>query len=179
MKRTTLKQALRRLKDLKQGFQRYIAENYEQRAKDCLTCETQGACCRDAHFVNVHITRLEAEAVRRTLDRLPAEKRAEIYARSRETVRRYGLGADGDTFSRTYACPLFEPGTGCLVHREAKPLPCIAHACYERERDQPPGHLQADREKRVERLNTAVWGNAWNWLPLPVWLDEPDADEGS
>ncbi len=34
----------------------------------------------------------------------------------------------------------------------------------------PPAALQWRTETRVERLNTQVYGVAWAWLPLPVWL---------
>jgi hypothetical protein len=172
MKRRTLNQALKGLNTLKRRFQKFIKENYEVRAKDCATCEVRGICCTDAHFVNVHITRLEAVAIRKTLEKLPPEKRDEVYRRNRATIDKYDLKADGDTFAKTFACPLFEKGTGCLVHKEAKPLPCIQHACYERNEDLPPDELQSVEEKKVECLNTQTYGNAWNWLPLPVWLEK-------
>src|SRR6186997_288376 len=121
--------ALEKLHELKTDFTERIKSEYEHRAKSCATCETPGACCLDAHFVNVHITRLEAKAIRSVIDRLPEVHRAEIQARIEETISRYQLNAEGDTFSKTYACPLFEKGIGCLVHERGKPLPCITHAC--------------------------------------------------
>ena len=74
MKRPSEKQALARLQKVKDAYRETIAGGYEHRAKSCLTCETKGACCLDAHFVNVHITRLEAAAIRGVLDNLPAAK---------------------------------------------------------------------------------------------------------
>ena len=97
----------------------------------CAACETPGACCLDAHFVNVHITRLEAAAIGKVLARLPKEQREKVYQRIEDAVETYELSAEGDTFRQKFACPLYEKGTGCLVHHEGKPLPCIQHACYE------------------------------------------------
>jgi hypothetical protein len=173
--------ALARLQRLKVSYQSFVKTNYEHAAEDCRTCPTRGLCCTDAHFVNVHITRLEAIAVRETLARTPrlseAGKRA-VYRRAHEAVERYHLSAAGDTFKQTYSCPLYEPSVGCLVHRRAKPAPCIQHACYENWEDLPPASLQARTEHRVEQLNTEVYGAAWSWLPLPLWLTlvDPEAD---
>ncbi|MBV9957477.1 MAG: hypothetical protein JO360_03615 [Acidobacteria bacterium] len=155
--------------------------NYEHRAEDCATCPTRGVCCTDAHFVNVQITRLEAVAMRETLERTPrltdAERRA-VYARARLAVERYGLRASGDTFAQTYACPLYDTQAGCLVHRRAKPAPCIQQACYEDWPDLPPANLQTRTEHRVEQLNREAYGAAWAWLPTPLWLTlvDPEAD---
>jgi hypothetical protein len=172
MKRLMLNKAIKRLKSLKSNYQELIKKNYEYRAKDCQTCETQGICCTDAHFVNVHITRLEALAIKKTLEKLPIQKQKEIFSRNEKTIEKYGLISGGGTYSNKFACPLFEKGTGCLVHKEAKPVPCIQHACYENKADLPPEELQTGQEKNVERLNTQTFGNAWNWLPLPVWLEK-------
>jgi hypothetical protein len=123
--------------------------------------------------VNVHITRLEAVAIRETIARTPRlteDERCAVYARARAAVERYELSASGATFAQTFACPLFVKGTGCLVHRRAKPAPCIQHACYEVWADVPPLSAQWREERRVERLNSEVYGAAWAWLPLPVWL---------
>ncbi len=162
------KKALSRLHALKSAFAARISSAYEHRAKDCMTCETKGACCLDAHFVNVHITRLEAAAIRRTLGRLSSEKQSEIFKRVEKTISDYGLTENGDTFSKTYACPLFEKGVGCLVHREGKPLPCIAHACYENKEDLPPDELLAEQEGQVARINELTYRQPATWTPLPV-----------
>jgi hypothetical protein len=171
MKMLSETQALTELQRLKKAYQSFIKTNYEHRAADCETCPTKGACCLDAHFVNVHITRLEAVAIRKTLSKLDAEKQKEIYERAKETVEKYDLKSTGDTFAQTYACPLFEKGVGCLVHTEGKPSPCISHACYENETDLPPENLQLEVENQIERLNKRVYGSFENWLPLPVWLN--------
>jgi hypothetical protein len=174
-------EASARLKRGKAAFQTHIKFNFEHRAVDCRVCPTPGVCCTDAHFVNVHITRLEAVAIRETLERTPrltdVERRA-VYGRAREAVARYGLSPAGDTFAQTFACPLFVKGTGCLVHQRAKPAPCVQHACYNDWSDVPPLDLQWREEHRIEQLNTEVYGAAWEWLPLPVWLTliDPDAD---
>jgi hypothetical protein len=138
-------------------------------------------CCTDSHFVNVHITRLEAVAMRETLIRTPRLTEVEcraVFQRARETVALYDLRASGDTFAQTYSCPLYDSNSGCLVHRRAKPAPCIQHACYENWEDLPPAQLEARTEHQVEQLNRQVYGNAWAWLPTPVWLCliDPDSD---
>ena len=175
------REALAQLQRVKASYQSLIKLDYEHAAEDCRTCPTRGVCCTDAHFVNVHITRLEAVAIRETLARTPrlndAGRRA-IYQRAGEAVRRFNLSATGDTFSQTYSCPLYEPSVGCLVHARAKPAPCIQHACYENWEDLPPASLQARAEHRIEQLNVEIYGAAWAWLPVPLWLTlvDPEAD---
>lgn len=176
------REALAQLQRVKAAYQSFIKLNYEHAAEDCRTCPTRGVCCTDAHFVNVHITRLEAIAIRETLARTPRldEKgRRAVYERAREAVNRYSLSAAGDTFKQTFSCPLYDPSVGCLVHTRAKPTPCIQHACYENWEDLPPASLQARTEHRVEQLNGEVYGAAWAWLPLPLWLTlvAPEADK--
>jgi hypothetical protein len=170
----TEQRGLARLQRVKASYQTHIVLNYEHAAESCRTCPVRGTCCTDAHFVNVHITRLEAVSIRETLERTPrldASSRRAVYTRAREAVTRYGLRATaGDTFAQTYACPLYEPTVGCLVHRRAKPAPCIQHACYENWEDLPPHSLQSRAEHRIAQLNTAVYGAAWAWLPTPLWL---------
>lgn len=160
--------SLEKLHRLKTDYAAQIKTGYEHRAKSCLTCETQGACCLDAHFVNVHITRLEAAAIRKTLAELPERHRGQVYRRIDETIKKYALSSEGDTFAQTFACPLFEKGTGCLVHATGKPLPCIQHACYENKHDLPPDELLSEQERRVENLNKRTYDNKAEWLPLPV-----------
>src|SRR5947208_6230840 len=175
------REALAQLQRVKASYQSLIKLNYEQRAEDCRTCPTRGVCCTDAHFVNVNITRLEAVAIRETLSRTPRlnEKgRRAIYERAHEAVKRYGLSATGDTFAQTFSCPLYEPSVGCLVHRRAKPAPCIQHACYENWMELPPASLQSRTEHRVEQLNEEVYGTAWAWLPIPLWLTLVDPETG-
>lgn len=170
MKTLNQAEALRRLQNLKTGYQDFVKINYEHRAKSCLTCETKGICCTDAHFVNVHITPLEAAAMRKTLATLSEEKQIEIYRRAEEAAEKYDLKSAGDSFAKTFACPLFEKNFGCLVHRNAKPAPCISHACYENKEDLPPPNLQEEIENQIEKLNKRTYRNAWTWLPIPVWL---------
>jgi hypothetical protein len=175
------REALAQLQRVKSAYQSFIKINYEQAAEDCRTCPTRGLCCTDAHFVNVHITRLEAVAIRETIRRTPRltdEGRRAVYERARLAVERYHLSASGDTFTQTYSCPLYDTALGCLVHARAKPAPCIQHACYENWEDLPPAALQARTEHRVEQLNGEVYGAAWAWLPLPLWLSlvDPDSD---
>lgn len=162
---------LEQLKNIKKSYQTLIRENFEFKAKSCETCETKGVCCLDAHFVNVHITRLEAVAIIEKLKSL--NKLEEVLVRNEETILRYNLTENGDTFKQTFACPLFEENLGCLVHGEAKPIPCITHACYEREEDLPPQFLQDRATKKIEELN----GEDVKWLPLPIWLKLLAADK--
>lgn len=173
--------ALARLQREKAAYRSHVKVTYEHAARPCAACPTPGVCCTDAHFVNVHITRLEAVAIRETVratPRLSAEAGRAVFARARAAVERYGLRAAGDTFAQTYSCPLFEPGAGCVVHARSKPAPCIQHACYDDWRDVPPTALQWRTESRVEALNERAYGAAWAWLPLPVWLTlvDPDSD---
>jgi hypothetical protein len=173
MRRLNEADAVARLKRGKAAFQTHVKLNYEHRALSCRACPTPGVCCTDAHFVNVHITRLEAVAIRDTLARTPRlseDERRAVYVRAQAAVGRYGLTPSGDTLAQTFSCPLFMKGAGCLVHQRAKPAPCMQHACYETWADVPPLDAQWQEERRVERLNTEVYGSAWEWLPLPVWL---------
>lgn len=175
MKTLSEKQALVKLRELKNDFRAFIKQNYEHRAKSCETCETKGACCVDAHFVNVHITKLEAVSIKKELAEFSAEKRKEIYERIEKAIKTYDLSAEGDTFAKTFACPLFEKNTGCTIH-SVKPIPCIQHACYERREDLPPDELQEKAEAEVERLNEQVYRKFPRWLPLPVFLKISDSD---
>jgi hypothetical protein len=183
MKKLSEASALALLQRGKAAFQSHIKVNYEAAARDCRVCPTPGVCCTDAHFVNVHITRLEAVAMRETLRRTPrlddAARRA-VYERARLAVERYHLRATatGDTYAQTYSCPLFAPGSGCLVHARAKPAPCVQHACYDNWEEMPPVALQWRTEQRVELLNEQTYGAAWAWLPTPLWLTlvDPDGD---
>lgn len=173
MRKLTEREAVARLKRGKVSFQTHVKLNYEHRALSCRTCPTPGVCCTDAHFVNVHITRLEAVAMRDTLARTPRlneDERRAVYTRAHAAVGRYGLTPSGETLAQTFSCPLFLKGIGCLVHQRAKPAPCVQHACYEDWADVPPLDAQWREEHRIERLNTEAYGTAWAWLPLPVWL---------
>ena len=159
------KQGLEKLRLLKEDFAERIRSDFEKNAKSCATCETPGACCLDAHFVNVRISQLEAKAIRGALEELPDELRDGVHRRIERAIEEYRLDAGDDN---TYACPLFEKGTGCLVHTKAKPLPCIQHACYENEKDLPPDELLAEQEGRVDRVNRRVYGRKSKLTPLPV-----------
>jgi len=183
MKKLPETSALARLQREKVAFQSHIKLNYEPAARACRVCPTPGVCCTDAHFVNVHITRLEAVAIRETLARTPRlndEERRAVYARAAQAVKRYNLHTSfaGDTYAQTYSCPLFAPGIGCLVHARAKPAPCTQHACYDNWEEMPPVALQWRTEHRVELLNEQAYGAAWAWLPTPLWLTlvDPDGD---
>ena len=170
MKLISEQKVLGYLQELISDLKSEITEKYEHRAKNCLTCETQGACCLDAHFVNVHISRLEAVAIQKSLNELPQQKQHEINARIDAAIEKYALTTESDTYAQTYACPLFEKGTGCLVHKTGKPVPCIMHACYERKADLPPDELQTRAEKQIENLNMRTYGRARPLLPLPLAL---------
>ncbi|MFL6373906.1 MAG: hypothetical protein ACJ73D_04480 [Pyrinomonadaceae bacterium] len=164
MKRLSETSALPRLRKIKDEL-RSQASVYEQNASSCATCLTPGACCLDEHFVNVHISRLEAVAIATVLDQLPAIRRAAAEERIANTASR--LSKNGGLRAATFACPLYEKGTGCLVHDEAKPVPCILHGCYQRAEDLPPDSLQDIAESAVNRLNERVYGHS-TFEPLPV-----------
>ncbi|HUF04615.1 MAG TPA: hypothetical protein VMM38_10630 [Aridibacter sp.] len=132
------------------------------RAKDCGTCEVQGICCTDEHFVNVRVTLLEAEAIGRAIGDLPREIRVRVLART------YAAAKEFDDARGCYSCPLFEPEAGCLVHVTTKPLPCIHHACYERPENLPPDSLLKEAEREIVRLNSRTYGNGWSSEAIPV-----------
>lgn len=169
-------EAIAELRRIKTAYQTFIRDNFESAAQDCSVCPTFGACCTDAHFVNVHITRLEGAAVRYSIKNNPnltEEEKQSVFGRAKETIEKYNLKETGDTFSQTFACPLFAPKIGCLVHRDgAKPAPCIQHACYENKQDLPPACLQDSVENKIEKLNCAIYGEDWRWLPLPILIAE-------
>lgn len=163
--------ALELLGKIKNDYRREIFEKYESKAKNCLTCESQGVCCVDEHFVNVHITRLEAVAILKELRNLNKRKQIELAEKIEKTVEKYDLKDSGDTFAQTFACPLYEKGIGCLVHA-VKPVPCIQHACYERREDLPPDDLQTKAELKIERLNSQTYNQNLTQLSLPVWISK-------
>ena len=132
MKTLSEESGLRILEEFRESFRSAIEKGYEHSAKDCVTCDVQGECCTDAHFVNVRISRLDAVAIEKEIESLDKNLRARVL--KRVSVTRIAE-------SGTYSCPLFEKGVGCLVHENAKPLPCINHACYERPEDLPPSSL--------------------------------------
>lgn len=170
MKLLSEKNALTRLACLRDDFARKIREGYEHRAAPCLSCATPGACCLDAHFVNVHISRLEAAAINAKLDSLSDEQQGEVLRRIESTIAEYNLSLEGDTFGQKFACPLFEKGTGCLVHDAGKPVACTVHACYENAGDLPPDELQVAQEQKIDDLNARTYGRRDQWLPLPLAL---------
>src|SRR5262249_40172623 len=152
---------LKKLEQFRNEFRSQIASEFESKAKPCSACETPGACCLDAHFVNVRISKLEALAITKTIESLRIDSQREIYQRIDDAIRRFGL--DDTDAVKTFACPLYESGIGCLVHETAKPLPCITHACYENKEDLPPDELLESAEGAVDRLNRKIYGR-----PLPL-----------
>ncbi len=170
MKKLAETKALAALQETKEAFRKLIKTNFEIKAQSCATCPTKGVCCLDAHFVNIRITRLEAVAIRQTLAGLSEEKQKKVYRRAVEAVEKFELKSAENDSPKTFACPLFEKEIGCLAHSEAKPAPCISHACYENAEDLPPEELQTTVELKVERLNRRTYGNL-EFLPLPVWLE--------
>lgn len=167
---------IERLSEIRSEFAVEIRRSYEHKANPCSSCDTPGICCRDEHFVNVRITRLETAAIARRLDELGEKKRDEVYTRVEEAIEKYGLGDATDPTLKTYACPLFEKGSGCLVHDSAKPLPCIAHACYENKADLPPGELLEEREHIIAGLNRRVYGRESLPLPIPIAIAQKARD---
>ncbi len=147
------------LDEIRSGFRDEVQRDYEHRAKPCSTCQTPGACCLDAHFVNVRITKLEAVAIRNELEKLSEKLKTKVDSRIAKL--------QNEPYVERYSCPLFENGIGCLVHDTAKPLPCIAHACYERREDLPPDELLETREAEIDKLNRRVYGKT-TFLPIPI-----------
>ena len=145
-----------RLANIREDFRDEIAAKFEPRAKACSSCETPGACCLDEHFVNVRVSRLEAAAIRNAVSELDSGVQAAVFTR----LERIEPDAE------FYACPLYQPGVGCLIHNTAKPLPCIAHACYERKEDLPPDEFLSAREVEVDDLNRRVYGRSETQMPI-------------
>ena len=147
---------LDRLAKIRGEFREDIALRFEHRAKPCSICETPGACCLDEHFVNVRVSRLEAAAIGKAVGELDDDVRSAVYRRLERI----------EPDSEFYACPLYQSGIGCLVHDTAKPLPCIAHACYERPENLPPDELLSKREIEIDDLNRRVYGRSGPPMPI-------------
>ncbi|MDI1242099.1 MAG: hypothetical protein PSX80_09285 [bacterium] len=148
--------AIERLAEIRDEFRSDIRARFEHRAKPCSDCQTPGICCSDEHFVNVRVSRIEAAAIRKAVVRLADEVRSQVFDRLEKV----------DADAEFYSCPIYQPGTGCLIHKTAKPLPCIAHACYERKEDLPPDELLATRELEIEDLNRRVYGRSQPMTPI-------------
>lgn len=158
------RRSIERLSKIITDLRDEVSRGYEHRAKNCLACETPGACCLDAHFVNVRISRLEAAAINKFIDTRPDADA--IRERIDGVITKYGLTADAA--NEKFACPLYERGVGCLVHDVAKPVPCIVHACYESHGDMPPSTIADAAELAIDRLNVETYGNSRPLLPIPL-----------
>jgi hypothetical protein len=157
--------ALDILDRIRDGFRARV-ESFETKAKPCSTCDTRGACCLDAHFVNVRISRLEAVAINDAIAGMNKPLRSSVSKRIDQVIEKFGL--DESASDKTYACPLYDRDIGCVVHNTAKPLPCINHACYERREDLPPDELLDEAEFAIERLNRQVYGRSEPQMSLPI-----------
>lgn len=162
------RKALETLRDLREDFSKRIRDGFEHRAAPCETCSTPGACCLDAHFVNVHISKLESVAISQTVEALEDALKKRVVERIDHTIKAYKLSSEGDTYQQKFACPLFEKSIGCLVHETGKPVACTIHACYERAEDLPPNELQFAQEQLIDDLNARTYGRRDPWLPLPL-----------
>ena len=167
MKLIPEKRALEMLGELRNSFREAIERGYEHRASPCSACSTPGACCLDEHFVNVRVSRIEAAAIAEALTHENDELRERIFVRAEAAIERYDLEADSDG-TRTYACPLFERGRGCVVHATAKPAACVMHACYENEADLPPDELLDRHESLIDDLAARTYGRREPWAAIPV-----------
>lgn len=106
--------------------------------------------------------------MRNAISELPLPLQEKVAARTSSAIEKYGLRSEQDPETATYACPLFEPLIGCLVHSTAKPFPCIAHACYERREDMPPDELLDSAETAIETLNIQTYGKSVSPLAIPL-----------
>lgn len=165
MKLRSERQSLERLGEVRSRLKEEITNSYEHRAASCVTCETPGACCLDAHFVNVRISRLEAVAINKFID--AREDAGLIRERIDSAIAKYNLSTDGED-SNKFACPLFERNEGCIVHHAGKPIPCIVHACYESAADLPPSSIADAAELAIENLNVRTYGRSHPLLPIPL-----------
>lgn len=152
--------AIERLSKIRNEFRSEIATRFEHRAKECSSCDTPGACCLDEHFVNVRVSRLEAAAIKIAVGQLGEDVRSRVFARL-EPI---------EPDAEFYACPLYQAGVGCHIHNTAKPLPCIAHACYELKEDLPPEELLSARENEIDELNRRVYGRGAPLMPIHATL---------
>jgi hypothetical protein len=156
MKLLAESKGIEKLAEIRDEFRSDIETSFEHRAKPCSTCQTQGVCCSDEHFVNVRVSRLEATAIKKAVGEFDTKVLSAVFARL----------AKIDPENEFYSCPLYQPGIGCLVHSTAKPLPCIAHACYERKEDLPPDELLSEQEVEIDRLNRQVYGRSQSLMPI-------------
>ncbi len=170
MKLISETKAIEKLSRIRDKFAGEVRSKYEHAALPCSLCDDPGKCCRDEHFVNVRVTRLEVAAIERAIYEFGTESYDKMSKRVSDAVSKYDLDDGRDVEGKNYACPLFESGVGCLVHNTAKPLPCIAHACYERKEDLPPDDLLAEREIEIEKLNRMVYGKCLPPEPIPLAL---------
>lgn len=166
MKFISEKTALEKLEKLSADFRRHIKNEFEYKAKDCSVCQTPGSCCKDEHFVNVQISKLEAVHIFNEIEKLPIVTRTAINERIRNTADDLKKNPENETF----ACPLYENNIGCIIHDAVKPVPCVQHACYENREDLPPDEIQFEQERAIARLNRSVYGKDLATLPLPLAL---------
>jgi hypothetical protein len=173
MKIVAERKGLEEVRRIKELHARTIRSTYEEKAKDCITCETKGACCLDAHFVNVKVSRLEAILMVEELRGLEAEAFDRIKNRITNSIEIFGLSSESE---ETYACPLFDAELGCTVHK-VKPVPCVQHACYEKEEDLPPDVLGQEVENEIDGLVRAVYGKPVPYSAIPVAMAQILAEE--
>lgn len=164
-----LTDALRSLGEMQEIFRQSLIENFEHAASPCNECTTPGACCLDEHFVNVRISHLEAVAMLAAINKENAFTRQGINERIENAIELYDL-SEVNEYDKTYACPLYEKGRGCIVHEKGKPAACVMHACYESERDMPPALLLDEQELKIDKLNESVYGRNEGWLSIPIAL---------
>src|SRR5256885_12543832 len=108
------KNALIQLTRITSKLRDHVTAEYEHRAKSCATCDTPGACCLDAHFVNVRTSGLEAVRINSMLSEMSAERRLEVERRIDRAIERYDLANESTAVDAKFVCPLYEPGAGCL-----------------------------------------------------------------
>lgn len=157
-----------KVREIKARHRSAVQDDYEFKAKDCVTCETKGACCLDAHFVNVRVSHLESVLMIEELKKLPAAMFSEVTDRIDAAIETFQL-MDRRDETATYSCPLFEPSVGCLVH-EVKPVPCVQHACYEKESDLPPESLREEAELEIDRIVRRTYGKSLPLKSIPIAL---------
>ena len=162
--------ALVRLTRINRELVARVRSDYEHRALQCGVCPTPGACCRDSGFVNVRISRLEAEQIASALEALPEQLRRRVGQRVDAAIERHELSSERDAFTQRFSCPLYEHGLGCLVHYASKPVPCIVHACYADPSHFPPDEIRDAAEMSIDRLNRQVYSDSAAPMPLPLAL---------
>lgn len=118
-------------------------------------------CCRRPDN-QMRISPLEARAIAEAFRKDPdlRAKLPAVLGRLEEEIPR--LTDDGER--QSFDCPLLE-GRRCLVHRQAKPIGCLA---WNPGREYSKNGWRAFRLR--DELNDTIYGPKWHLRVIPLWL---------